>query len=161
MASYCVVKALHTEWLITNQLDRQQCTQQGGVIEERPDTSTGCGSTQAAAYSYQGLSESGLAGRTAALSLVPLRLFRAAFAKSPLMAKLEETNTLAAGELEAVFKGNPELAAKLRDAFLECSLLAAAMMMGDRAGLKAMTYTKDQHKRLADLAKELGACRSR
>ena len=155
MATYCVVEALHTEWVVTGEIQRQECVKQGGVLQERSSPGT-CGTESMAVQTFQGSSDGDIGGRSTALSLIPLRLFRAAFAKSALMAHLDEVNRLAARELGKIRAQNAELAEKVRDAFFECSLLAGAMLMNDRASLSKMRYTKAQHQRWANLARELG-----
>ena len=151
MTKYCVVAALHTEWIITNALDEQQCGIQGGVIEDRGSTGS-CGTATAASRSYQGLSESGIAGRTSALTLVPLRLFRTTFARSPLMVQLDHLNSLAADEVENIFATDVHLGEKVRDAFLNTSLLASAFFFNTDEGLSRIYYTKELHEGLAELA---------
>lgn len=152
MTRYCVVRALNTEWIITSALDERECGIQGGVIENRDASSGGCGSTTVAAQSYKGFSESGVAGRTSALALVPLRLFRATFEQSPVVAQLDQLNQLAASEMEEVFLADVALGENVRDMFLRTSLLAAAFFGNTDENLARVYYSAEMHDELAELA---------
>jgi hypothetical protein len=154
MAKYCVVAALKTEWIITNALDEQQCIQQGGVIETRKGTG-GCGTETTASHSFQALSESGIAGPTSALSLLPLRLFRTTFERSPIMQQLIHLNSLAAPVMEHIFATNAALGEKVRDAFFTTSLLASSFMGTTDDDISRIFYTKEVHDRLVNLAHEI------
>jgi hypothetical protein len=154
MATYCVVESLHTEWLVTDGLHEQECAQMGGVLVSRGGGG-GCGASSAAANTYQGVSGGGVAGRTAALALMPLRLFRSTFAESPVTSQLDSLNTLAAEELEGLFAANPAVGEKVGDALLTVALLAGAMVGASEEKLSQSYYSEALHKKLADAASEV------
>jgi hypothetical protein len=153
MTRYCVVNDSHTEWVIANALDEQECAQLGGVEQERGGG--GCGASSAAANTYQGVSSGGIAGGTAALALMPLRLFRSTFVESPVTRQLDSLNTLAAEELEGLLAANPEVSEKVTEALLTAALLAGAMVGGSDEELSQSYYSEALHAKLADAAGEV------
>ena len=156
MPTYCVVRGFNNvEWLVTTALDRQECIQQGGVIEERGSEGGSCGSSSAAMHSLDGLSESGIQGPTSALMILPLRLFRADFSSSPFVKRLEYINQMLGAEVEDIFAHRPALAHEIRTSLIMASFLAAHFTHASTESLSNTNYTAQMHDTFVKVAGQI------